>query len=155
MIHLAQRQVDNSNSITNQRLLWVDWLKGIALIWIFINHAVEAVFGGAYLGNPFYGWPPLQERITQWLLLDGYGIWTIPINLWRYTGWLGDQGVNLFLIISGFGLTWGLLSHQNNTFPIIQFYQRRFWRIFPLWWGAHIFFLVSTYLTGFKRLGSG
>ena len=55
MIHLAQRQVDNSNSITNQRLLWVDWLKGIALIWIFINHAVEAVFGGAYLGNPFYG----------------------------------------------------------------------------------------------------
>ena len=32
-----------------QRQLWVDWMKGIALIWIFINHAVEAVFGGPYL----------------------------------------------------------------------------------------------------------
>ena len=40
-----------------QRQLWVDWMKGIALIWIFINHAVEAVFGGPYLGNPGSWWP--------------------------------------------------------------------------------------------------
>lgn len=135
-----------------QRQLWVDWMKGIALIWIFINHAVEAVFGGPYLGNPGSWWPPLQERIAQWIPLDGYGVWTIPVNIWRYIGWLGDQGVSLFLVVSGFGLTWGVLSKYKDSFPVDQFYKQRLFRIFPLWWGVHIFFLVASYVTDIKGL---
>jgi peptidoglycan/LPS O-acetylase OafA/YrhL len=135
-----------------QRQPWVDWMKGIALIWIFINHSVEAVFGGPYLGNPGSWWPPLQERIVQWMPLTGFGIWTILVNVWRYVGWLGDQGVSLFLVVSGFGLTWGILSKDKGSFPIIQFYKQRLFRIFPLWWGIHIFFLVAGYLTNLKSL---
>ena len=127
-------------------------MKGIAIIWIFMNHAVEAVFRGAYLGNPNAAWPTLQERIAQWAPLGGYGILTIPINIWRYVGWLGDQGVGLFLIVSGFGLTWGLLLNYKDTFSIIQFYKKRLFRIYPLWWGIHILFLVLSFLTGLKGL---
>ncbi len=145
--------IENINTLVAfQRQLWVDWMKGIALIWIFINHAVEVVFGGPYLGNPGFWWPSLQERIAQWTPLNGYGVWTIPLNIWRYVGWLGDQGVGLFLVVSGFGLTWGLLSKSSETFPVVQFYKQRLFRIFPLWWGVHIFFLVASYVTDIKGL---
>ena len=136
----------------DQRLLWVDWLKGIALIWIFIDHAVEAVFGGAFLGNPSLRWPSLQERIAQWMPLSGFGIWTVPVNIWRYIGWLGDQGVGLFLVTSGFGLTYGLLLRHQDSFPTFAFYKKRFRRVYPLWWGIHIFFLIAFNLTGISAL---
>ncbi len=131
----------------SQQFHWVDWMKSVAIIWIFINHAVEAVYGGPYLGNPGAWWPSIQERVAQWIPLVGYGIWTIPINIWRYIGWLGDQGVSLFLVVSGFGLTWGILSKSKPSFSIIQFYKQRLFRIYPLWWGVHIAFLIASMLT--------
>lgn len=125
------------------RLLWVEYIKAIAMILIFLVHGLEQVFGGAYLGNPTLGWPTLTERINQLAPLQGYGIADIPINLSRYLGWLGDHGVQLFLIISGFGLTWGLLSRQGfNPLTVREFYQKRLARLYPLWWGAHIYFLI-------------
>lgn len=98
---------------------------------------------GAYLGNPTIGWPELAERISQLAPLQGHGIVDIPINLIRYLGWLGDHGVQLFLIASGFGLTWGLLSRQGfNPLLVREFYQKRLVRLYPLWWGAHVYFLI-------------
>jgi len=133
-------------------LSWVDWMKGVAITWIFITHAVEAVFGGAYLGNPNENWPPLVDRIAQWAPLHGFGLWNIPVNIWRYFGWLGDQGVSLFIIISGFGLTWGLLSKNEKTLNIPLFYKNRFLRIYPLWWSIHILFLALSSITDLKGL---
>ena len=50
-----------------------------------------------------------DSQITP-LEIDGAA--GIFINLMRYVGWLGDQGVQLFLVASGFGLalfgTWWL-----------------------------------------------
>jgi peptidoglycan/LPS O-acetylase OafA/YrhL len=64
-------------------------------------------------------------------------------------GFSGDQGVQLFLIASGFGLTWGLLNKQaGKPLNIGKFYLRRTERIYPLWWGAHILFIGFWFLTG-------
>src|ERR1700742_3807232 len=92
------------------RLIWIDRLKAVALLWIFLNHASERLLGSPYLANPAQNWPPFSERLSQLQPLMGLGIWHVPVNLFRYIGWLGDQGVGLFLILSGFGLARGYLS---------------------------------------------
>ncbi|HXX92471.1 MAG TPA: acyltransferase family protein [Planctomycetota bacterium] len=124
---------------------WIDRLKGLALLWIFLNHAAEQIWGGASLGNPYAGWPPLADRLSQWLPLSGYGLLGVPVNLFRYLGWLGDQAVSLFLIASGFGLAWSLAADGRNPGAPRwrDFYARRVWRIYPLWWAAHALLLFK------------
>lgn len=131
-------------------LVWADLMKMAAVVWIFINHLSEVRFGSPYIANPSADWPPLYERLAQLQPLSGSGFWDVPLNIWRYFGWLGDQGVQLFLIISGFGLTWGLIARYGKSpFKLTDFYQRRGKRIFPLWWGVHFIFIASFILIGF------
>ncbi len=136
-------------SSKKNQMVWLDLVKAFALSWIFVNHVAERLFGSPYIANPFYGWPALSERIAQLAPLMGFGIWDIPINSLRYFGWFGDQGVQLFLIASGFGLTWGLLQRQQQSLsPVWKFYLKRAKRIFPLWWGAHLLFAATWLVTG-------
>lgn len=132
-----------------QKFLWVEAIKAIALLWIFLNHISEQLFGYPLISNPISGWPPYSERLAQLIPLGGYGAWNIPVNILRYVGWFGDQGVQLFIIISGFGLTWGLLNRQaNKPVSLIPFYRSRAERIYPLWWGVHILFIGTWFVTG-------
>lgn len=132
-----------------QKLVWMEAVKAFALVWIFINHISEQLFGYPLIANPFSGWPPLSERIAQLAPLSGFGAWDIPVNLLRYLGWFGDQGVQLFLIASGFGLTWGLLNRQpDKPISLLPFYKSRASRLYPLWWGAHILFMLTWFVTG-------
>ncbi len=138
--------------VTNERrapsaLLWVEFLKALALIWIFVNHAGEALFGFPYFGNPSPDWPPFAERAAQIIPLSGHGLLDLPLNVARYLGWTGDQGVSVFLILSGFGLTWGLLARgQVGPLPLGRFYLRRAARVYPLWWGANALALAIGFL---------
>jgi len=131
------------------RLPWVEVLKATALVWIVWNHVVERLFGFPLAGNPAADWPPLADRIAQLAPLRGQGWLDIPLNLVRWIGWGGDQGVGLFLIVGGFGLKWGLLARSvGATLPLRDFWRRRALRIYPLWWAAHLFFLIPCLLLG-------
>ena len=132
-----------------QRFVWVEAIKAIALLWIFLNHISEQLFGFPLISNPISGWLPLSDRMSQLIPLDGFGAWNIPVNILRYVGWFGDQGVQLFIIASGFGLTWGLLNRQaEKSIKPIPFYLNRAKRIYPLWWGVHILFIATWLVTG-------
>jgi peptidoglycan/LPS O-acetylase OafA/YrhL len=132
-----------------QRVDWLDSLRVIALLWILLNHISEQLFGFPYIANPTFDWPTLVDRIRQLFPLTDYGVLNIPMNLLRYVGWFGDQGVQLFLIISGFGITWGfLIKQKNRPINLHAFWSRRFGRILPLWWGVHLVFLMMGLLTG-------
>lgn len=167
------------------RLPWLDALKGAALLWIVLNHVSEAVWGGPHLANPTRHWPAVAERFGQFAPLAGHGLWDVPLNLLRWVGWTGDQGVQLFLIASGFGLAWGLLAgrrrgaaaqdgdgpagggaaastggtaaasgaaarawHDLPPLSLGWFFRRRVARVYPLWWGAHLLFLVPAFALG-------
>ncbi|MCB9455077.1 MAG: acyltransferase [Anaerolineaceae bacterium] len=131
------------------RFIWVEYIKASALLWIFLNHVTEIIFGSPQIANPSMYWSPLGERIAQLHPFQGNGILDIPLNLTRYVGWMGDQGVQLFIIISGFGLTWGLLArHSEESLPFGSFYRHRAVRIYPLWWISHVFFLPIALFTG-------
>lgn len=131
-----------------RQMAWLDWIKAIAIVWIFINHLAERIFGFPYIANPNANWPSLAERVDQLRPLAGSGIWDVPLNLFRYVGWFGDQGVQLFLIASGFGLTWGLLARGEGTLAMGRFFRRRAGRIYPIWWGAHAIFIATWIITG-------
>lgn len=134
-------QPEAEKSSVPVRMIWVEYVRAVALIWIVLVHIFERVFGYAAFGNPGMNWPPIAERISQFAPLSGFGGWDIPVNLLRYLGWFGDHGVQLFLIISGFGLTWGLLQKgAGPVLPLRSFYLRRFERIYPPYWMAHVIF---------------
>jgi peptidoglycan/LPS O-acetylase OafA/YrhL len=133
-----------------QHLQWLDGVKALALIWIFLNHLAERIFGFPYFGNPAEDWPPIHERIAQLQPLDIDGVWGIAANLLRYVGWTGDQGVSVFLIASGFGITWGLLQRPSPRLDTVAWYRARAARIYPLWWCAHLLILFPPALIGWR-----
>ncbi len=140
---------------SDRALPWLDRLKALALAWVVLNHVVERLVGGASAGNPSVPWPPLSARIAQFAPVHGMGVLTWPLTVIRDLGWFGDQGVTLFLILSGFGLTHGLLARATPlTLAVPAFYRRRAFRIMPLWWGAHVLFLPFGILAGTMTPGN-
>jgi peptidoglycan/LPS O-acetylase OafA/YrhL len=138
-----------NEAIRTNQFVWIDLIKAFALGGIILNHIVEQIYGYPYIANPDVNWPPFNVRLAQLAPLTGYGLGDIPVNLIRYAGWFGEHGVELFLITSGFGLTWGLLA-KNGTgqFSLRDFIIRRIGRIYPQWWGAHLLFMGFWLLTG-------
>jgi peptidoglycan/LPS O-acetylase OafA/YrhL len=142
-------QPQGSPSAEATRFEWLEVVKGVALLWIVWNHLAERLFGFPLAGNPNADWPPLAERLAQLRPLTGHGWLDLPLNLMRWVGWSGDQGVQLFLIAGGFGLTWGLLVRgRGPRLAAAEFWRRRARRIYPLWWAAHLFFVVPCLLLG-------
>jgi peptidoglycan/LPS O-acetylase OafA/YrhL/lysophospholipase L1-like esterase len=125
----------------------LDRLKGFAFLWVLLDHVVERMIGGAYANNPTFDWPPLGVRLAQFATVRGAGPLDWPLTIVRDFGWFGDVGVTLFVIASGFGLTYGTLANGQGL-DVATFYRRRAFRIFPLWWGAHVLFLPWGLLTG-------
>lgn len=134
---------------TELRIGWLDLLRGVALAWVFTNHLSERIFGYPLIGNPKGHWPPLSERVHQLDPLPGGGLHAIAANVIRYVGWAGDQGVSLFVIASGFAVTWTLLSKgERRSFDAAKFLRRRAERIYPEWWAAHIALMAAALLIG-------
>jgi len=128
-------------------LRWLDRLKGFAFLWVLLNHVVERLAGGSFANNPTFDWPSLETRLAQFAPVGGAGPLDWPLTVVRDFGWFGDVGVTLFVIASGFGLTYGALV-KGQALDVRTFYRRRGFRIFPLWWGAHVLFLPFGLLTG-------
>jgi peptidoglycan/LPS O-acetylase OafA/YrhL len=130
-------------------MIWVDRFKGLALIWVFWSHAAEKIWGGLSMGNPHESWPSFSDRLRELQPLEGHGGWDLPLNVFRTVGLLGDQAIPLFLIASGFALTASLFKHRDSgTIQWGQFYSRRLWRIYPLWWAVHIPHLLFKWASG-------
>ncbi len=138
----------NSTALGSGSTRWLDLLKSVAVLWIFLNHVIERILGGPYAANPAANWPPFNERLSQLApISDGNVVADVVLNGLRYLGWAGDQGVQLFLIASGFGLTWSVLK-RGRQLDSADFFRKRVLRILPLWWGAHFFFLAVSVFVG-------
>jgi peptidoglycan/LPS O-acetylase OafA/YrhL len=126
---------------------WLDIVRGLAMAWIFLVHFIERFMNGSIFANPSYNWPPLGARIAQLTPLDVHGLSGVFVNLLRYVGWLGDQGVQIFLVASGFGLTLSALK-SGADFSTRHFFSKRFARIIPLWVAVHLLFIATFIFIG-------
>lgn len=96
-----------------ERFQIIDTLRGIAIIGVFLYHALGASFG--YDQLPWDGpWRSLDVSRT---FFSAY-----PLTF-------GRLGVSLFFVISGFCIHWAFISKGSKNFK--EFLTRRFYRIYP------------------------
>ncbi len=133
---------------SRRELAWLDASKAVALLWIVASHVAEPLLGSPAAGNPDKFWPDFGARVAQFAPI-GHGLLGPLADAFRYVGWTGDNGVSMFLIASGFGLTFGLLRRgaPAGVSPL-GLYRRRAERIYPLWWTAHLVVAVLALAAG-------
>jgi peptidoglycan/LPS O-acetylase OafA/YrhL len=109
--HPSTHSVFSPNSEPRHRLDAVDALRGLAIFFVLTNH------------------------VNMRLFLDKFPYWQgIPDRLRSALVWNGQNGVQIFFVISGFLITstslrrWGSLS----AIRVLDFYRLRFARIAPL-----------------------
>ncbi|MGF7081549.1 acyltransferase family protein [Mucilaginibacter sp. UYCu711] len=99
----------------------IDILRGIAILCVFFYHSELYLFPGYDTA----GHATTKNAILNFIP-SAYG-WT---------------GVQLFLIISGFLIHLGFMS-RNESLNVIDFYSKRFWRIYPPYLVSVIIFCVT------------
>ena len=97
----------SNDQVTSERLVEIDVLRGIAVLMVVLNHIPHYAMGG-FRENPFF----------------------FPALLMDY----GYLGVSLFVIISGFCIHRRTAINQKLSKPKtnwVEFWKRRFWRLYP------------------------
>jgi len=115
--HAASRQPSLSLRQHSEK---IDVLRGVAIILVFGYHALLAIFGPYEI----YDFSPSGF----WIDFARYAPGRVLLGM---TPWgMGGQGVTLFLVISGFLIHWGFLK-SGASFRFSEFFNKRFWRIYP------------------------
>jgi peptidoglycan/LPS O-acetylase OafA/YrhL len=124
------------------RFQWLDSVKGIAVLWIALYHCLLS-YGSAKLPWPItigsfgdYLRPEAHASTLEKLAHVAAGIFAALIQR-------GPQAVGVFILFSGFGLTYSLVKRGQSPPPWTTWYKKRLTRLFPVYWVAHLIFLVS------------
>ena len=122
------------------RLWWLDGLKGISILWVVFFHTYST-YNNRYpwvLDAGYFGTFMQRCQPESWLGTVGCGLTALFVAV---TG-LGFHAVGVFLVASGFGLTYAL--QPDGPQPAwLNWYGRRLIRLFPMYWLAHLVYLVS------------
>ncbi|MDB6025359.1 MAG: acyltransferase 3 [Verrucomicrobiales bacterium] len=94
----------------------------------------------------------LQEKLRQKHIpaLDGIRVISVFAVICYHFGFAQYPGVTTFFVLSGFLITWLLLSEQERTgtISVSEFYKRRSLRIFPAFYGYWIGTVVLLFVFG-------
>lgn len=128
--------------VRGPRLFWLDVMKGFSMLWIVVFH-----FFGAYDPGQ-YPWPiglsnlfPFARECGGGNVLDTAACMLEGLVAGFFQR--GPQAVSIFIVLSGFGLTYSLTKtgHPEGGWKV--WYLRRLVRLFPMYWVAHGFALAS------------
>ncbi|MBO2007783.1 acyltransferase family protein [Hymenobacter negativus] len=98
----------------------IDVLRGVAILLVFSGHSLIAIFGD----YDFIDFSPSG----LWIDFSRFAPGRVVLTM---TPWaMGAHGVTLFLVISGFLIHWGFLK-SGAAFRLSEFFNKRFWRIYP------------------------
>ncbi|HYA42414.1 MAG TPA: acyltransferase [Syntrophobacteraceae bacterium] len=127
----------------NPRFQWFDSLKGLAVIWIVVFHCLLAYGGNLPQPISFGCFSGFVHQCGQgvtfgefWCAIEGIIVAIIQ---------RGAQGVGVFILASGFGLTYSLVIRGGVRDSWSIWYGRRLRRLLPVYWLAHLVFLVSPF----------
>jgi peptidoglycan/LPS O-acetylase OafA/YrhL len=126
------------------RLLWLDVIKGFSILWIVFFHFFKEYakdrfpvpWGPHYFATFFHGCAPASAAAT--LVCFARSIF-VGVTM------LGYGAVGVFIVMSGFGLTYSLAKTGGPEHGWSGWYRSRVVRLFPMFWVAHVVYLISPF----------
>lgn len=127
------------------RLFWIDDVKGISILWIALFHLIIVYNDGVY--PALVGWDGFMDVMraadwgSAWSVVSSFcGVVTAAVMQ------RGSQSVGVFILLSGFGLTFSMLKSGKGESGWGGWLWKRFIRLYPLYWLAHLVYLVSPFI---------
>ncbi len=116
-----------------KRLLWIDISKGLAILFVAYFHFCSTYFQHGVL--PPSDWSNLAASVLTILRL-----------VWSKVSGLGFHAVGVFIILSGWTLMQSTMRRAESG-PLAwgSWYQARFLRLYPMYWVAHLVYLLSPF----------
>lgn len=113
---------------SNNRLDVLDYVRGLAIIHIFLYHYYIEWFQGSFLIVP----NGVATNIPRLAIFHGGGVLDIFKNLFSFLWVYGFTSVNLFLLLSGFVLTYSALKSKSEIrtgSELFSFYVKKLKRL--------------------------
>ena len=121
-------------SFKMKRLPWIDISKGLAILFVVYFHFLRTVF-------EHYQLPP-----NDW---NGFlaGTMSILRTIWWQVSAVGFHAVGAFIILSGWTLMQSTMARaESGHLAWGKWYVARFVRLYPMYWVAHLVYLVSPFV---------
>lgn len=118
-----------------KRLLWIDISKGLAILFVAYFHFFTTYFEHGVLPPP------------TWTSLAA-GFLTVLRLVWLKLSGLGFHAVGVFIILSGWTLMQSTARRAESGDAAIRWgawYRARFLRLYPMYWVAHLVYLLSPF----------
>src|SRR5882724_4788194 len=125
-----------------KRLVWIDISKGLAILFVAYFHFCSTYFQHGVLPPP--DWSNLAVSVLTILRL-----------VWSKVSGLGFHAVGVFIILSGWTLMQSTMRRAESG-PLAwgSWYQGRFLRLYPMYWVAHLVYLVSPFVARLEPVDS-
>jgi peptidoglycan/LPS O-acetylase OafA/YrhL len=125
-----------------KRLLWLDISKALAICWVVYFHLFRTYFEHGSL--PPADWNGFAASVATilryaWLQVSGLGLHTVGVFI-AISGWVLMQST-VKRAASG-AVSWG------------AWYRARFLRLYPMYWVAHLVYLVSPFIARLEPVDS-
>src|SRR5215470_3202906 len=121
-------------------------MKGLSILWIAFFH-----FFGTYANNRFPSaldrqyFSPFLQQCAPTSLMETLGC--TAKGFYVAVASVGFHAVAVFLILSGFGLTFSLARTGEPDGGWLGWYRGRLLRLFPMYWLAHVIYLISPFIS--------
>src|SRR5438874_8643434 len=117
-----------------KRLQWLDVSKGLAILFVVYFHFFRTVF-------EHYQLPP-----NDWSSATAAMMSILRSGWWQVSG-LGFHAVGAFIILSGWTLMQStMVRAESDHVAWGKWYFARFVRLYPMYWVAHLVYLVSPFV---------
>ena len=125
-----------------KRLLWLDISKALAICCVVYFHFFRTYFEHGSI--PPADWSGFAASIA-----------TILRYVWLQVSGLGFHAVSVFIILSGWALMQSTASRAAAG-PVSwgAWYRARFLRLYPMYWVAHLVYLVSPFVARLEPVDS-
>ena len=126
----------------NVRLDWLDGIKGISILWVAFFHSFSLRSG--------FPWPLKEGYFSAYMQACAPASQAEAFRCWLEASaagvvQLGFHAVGVFIVLSGFGLTYSLAKTGEPSGGWLRWYRSRLLRLFPMYWLAHLVYLVSPF----------
>src|SRR5437660_4661113 len=125
-----------------KRLLWLDIAKALAISWVVYFHFFNTCF--EHTQFPHDDWSNLATSAV-----------TILRMVWLKISGIGFHALGVFIILSGWALMESTARRaESGSLRWGSWYHARFLRLYPMYWVAHLVYLVSPFVARLEPVDS-